>query len=174
MVPTLEKSNEMKTAAFLCLFAFGIAFSGLFAACATSTPREGQTMDLSILQKWSGDYPVAQLDRLPSNQQTSQVGYLGDAETFAKVWHAFQPGRNVPVVDFGKHLVVFSRNVDFYNRTSIFKVTLKDGVAEVLAMETLSAIPIEDKAAMAMAVIPRAGIRFIQARDQRIPVTAAK
>ena len=30
---------------------------------------------------------------------------------------------------------------------SNFKVTLKDGVAEVLAMETMSAIPIEDKVA---------------------------
>jgi hypothetical protein len=164
----------MKTSAFLCLFAFGIVFSGLFAACATSTPREGQTMDLSILQKWSGDYPVAQLDRLPENQRTSHVGYIGDAATFTNVWHAFQPGGNVPEVNFGQHLVVFSRNVNFYNHTAIFKVTLKDGVAEILAMETLSAIPIEDKVAMAMAVIPRTGIRFIQAGDQRIPVKKDK
>ena len=43
-------------------------------------------------------------------------------------------------MDFGKHVVVFHRNVAFYTRTRIFKVTLRDGVAEVLAMETMSAM----------------------------------
>jgi hypothetical protein len=42
---------------------------------------------------------------------------------------------------------------------------------EILAMETMSAMPIEDKAAMAMAVIPRAGVRFIRAGEEQIPVT---
>ena len=75
-------------------------------------------------------------------------------------------------MDFGRNFIVFSRNVDFYNRTSIFKVTLKDGVIEVLAMETRSALPIEDKASMAMAVIPRDGVRSIQTGTRRIPVSA--
>jgi hypothetical protein len=87
------------------------------------------------------------------------------------VWQAFKPGEEVPEVDFSKHLVVFSRNVSFYNRTSIAKVTLKDGVADFLAIETLSSMPIEDKAGMAMAVIPRDGVKFIiQAGGAGIPV----
>lgn len=66
--------------------------------------------------------------------------------------------------------MVFSRNVDFYNSTRIFRVTLRDGVAEVLAMETMSARPLEDKAAMSLAVVPRAGVGSLKAGDRRIPI----
>lgn len=128
--------------------------------------------NMTILQRWSGDYPLAQLNRLPDGQRASRVGYIGDAEQFAAVWQAFKPGEKVPEVNFAIHLVVFSRNVDFYNRTSIGKVTLKDDVAEVIAIETMSAMPIEDMVAMALAVIPREGVKFIQAGNERIPVTA--
>jgi hypothetical protein len=135
-----------------------------------ATAQEVQPKDLPILQKWAGDYPVSALPRLPEGQRSSAVGYIGDGETFSTVWQAFETGANVPQVDFSTQLVVFSRNVDFYNRTSIFKITLRDGVAEVLAMETKSAMPIEDKVAMALAVIPRAGIKFIRAGKDRIPL----
>ncbi len=127
-------------------------------------------VDLPVSRKWSGDYPVAQLDRLPESQRRSGAGYLGDEKAFAAVWKVFKPGEPVPDVDFGRNLVVFSRNVVFYNRTSILKVTLKEGVAEILAMETMSALPIEEKVAMALAEIPRAGVRFLQAGEERIPV----
>ncbi len=40
----------------------------------------------------------------------------------------------------------------------------------MLAMETMSAMPIEDKVAMALAVIPRAGVRFIASGNERIGV----
>jgi hypothetical protein len=90
------------------------------------------------------------------------------------VWQALRSGEPVPQVDFARDLVVFARNVEFYNRTSIFKVVLKDGVAEVLAMETMSALPVEDRVAMALAVVPRVGVEFIQAGPARVPVTAGK
>jgi len=61
--------------------------------------------------------------------------------------------------------------VDFYNRISIFKITLKDGVIDILAMETRSALPIEDKVAMVMAVIPLVGVEFIQIGKQQVPVS---
>ena len=60
------------------------------------------------------------------------------------------------------------------NRTSIFKVELRDGSAEILAMETMSALPIEEKVAMAMAVIPREGVTAIQAGTERIDVMPYK
>jgi hypothetical protein len=135
-----------------------------------STPEHNLTKDVSILQAWSGDYPVAQLERLPGGQTQSSVGFVGDEATFAAVWEAFKPGENVPEVDFSQNIVVFTRNVDFYNRTNIFKVTLKNGVAEVLAMETMSALPIEDRAAMALAVIPRAGVEFIRVGTGQVAV----
>jgi hypothetical protein len=136
---------------------------------AQAMAQEVQPKDLPILQTWAGDYPVSELPRLPEGQLSSAVGYIGDAKTFGAVWHAFKPGENVPQVDFSTQLVVFYRNVVFYNRMSIFKITLRDGVAEVLAAETMSARPIEGRVGMAPAVIPREGVKFIQSGKERIP-----
>jgi hypothetical protein len=137
---------------------------------APAMAQEVQPKDLPILQKWTGDYPVSAIPRLPEGQRSSAVGFIGNGETFGAVWDAFEPWEIVPRVNFGTQLVVFSRNVAFYNRTSILKITLRDGVAEVLAAETMSARPIEDKVGMALAVILRAGIKFIQAGKERIPL----
>jgi hypothetical protein len=76
----------------------------------------------------------------------------------------------LPEVDFSRHLVVFVRNVDFYNRTAIGKVMLNAGTVELIAMETLSARPIEDKVAMALTLIPRVGVTSVLAGSERIPV----
>jgi hypothetical protein len=137
-----------------------------------NAPVSISPIDLVIAQSWSGVYPVAELKRLPEGQQKSAVGYLGNTAVFKSVWEIFEPGETAPEIDFSRQLVVFHRNVNYFNRTSIFKVTLNDGVAQVLAMETLSAIPVEDKVAMAMAVIPRANVKFIQTGKTRIPVNA--
>lgn len=142
----------------------------VMAGCSTVPLANAPPAELAIVQSWSGDYPVAELRLLPEGQQQSGAGYLGSAAAFASVWAAFKPGDTVPAVDFGKQVVVFHRNMNYYNRTHIFKVTLKEGVADVLAAETMSAIPITDKVAMALAVIPRAGIKAIQAGTVLIPV----
>jgi hypothetical protein len=86
------------------------------------------------------------------------------------MWQAFKPGEAVPEIDFETTLVVFARNTQFYNRISIGKVNVTNGVAEVLAMETMSAMPIEDELAMSLAVVERRGITAIQAGDQNVPV----
>jgi hypothetical protein len=104
------------------------------------------------------------------DQRNSSIGYIGDAAIFTRVWQAFKPREKMPEVDFNSHLVVFSRNITFYNRTSIAKVILKDGVAEIISVQTRSAMPIEDKVALALAEISRTGIKFIQADTQQIPV----
>lgn len=145
----------------------------VMAGCSNVPVASAPPAELVISQSWSGDLAVAELQRLPAGQRQSAAGYLGSAGDFESVWAAFKPGEALPRVDFGSQIVVFHRNVDFYNRTRIFKVTLSDGVAEVLAMETMSAIPITDKVAMAMAVIPRAGVKAIQAGPARIPVDGA-
>jgi hypothetical protein len=144
----------------------------IITGCATLSAEDSPVNDLTIIDQWSGDFPVADLALLPQRQ--SRAGYIGDQKAFATVWQAFRPGETTPAVDFERHLVVFARNVDFYNRTNILKVTLTDGAVEILAMETMSAMPIEDKVAMAMAVIPRNGVKFIRAGDARIPVTGAR
>ena len=143
----------------------------VMAGCSTVPQTNMPPTELAISQSWSGDYPVAELKRLPPGQHQSSVGYLGSSAAFDPVWAAFKPGEAVPAVDFAKQVVVFHRNVAFYNRTRIFKVTLREGVAEVLATETMSAIPITDKVAMALAVIPRAHVKALQAGTARIPVS---
>ncbi len=154
-----------------CLLAFAVlsTFSSVEGLSAAGIPP----VDLHVLRTWGGDYPVAQLDQLPEGQRRSRIGYLGDEKRFVAVWKALKPGEEVPDVDFGRNLVVFSRNVEFYNRTSIVKVSLKGGVAEILAMETMSARPVEEKVAMALAEIPRAGVRFLQAGGERVPVSGS-
>lgn len=141
---------------------FLVAGFGYMAACAPVVVPSSEPRDLKPSAAWSGDYPVAALGQLPAGQQQNRVGYIGDADTFATVWQNFMPGKALPAIDFGQDLVVFSRNLVYYNRTRIFQVTLTDGVAEVLAMETMSAMPVEEQAAMAMAVIPRRGVKAIR------------
>jgi len=128
------------------------------------------TGEADILQSWQGDYPVAALDRLPRGRHSQAIGIIADADAFENVWNAFKPGQDRPAIDFGRHLVIFARNTQFYNRTAIIKVKVKSGVAEVMAMETLSALPIEEKVAMSMAVVAREGITAIQAGETIIPI----
>jgi hypothetical protein len=149
------------------------------AACVSTTPdgkiiKESEKEvidDVEIIQNWSGDFPVAKLDMLPDGQERLPAGYIGDAATFKEVWSVFSPATPVPEVDFGDHMVVFGRNTQYYNRTTIFKVTLtNEGVAEILAMATMTSTPIQDKVAMSLAIIPRTGIKYIFTAGNRLPV----
>jgi hypothetical protein len=131
-------------------------------ACTPTAVQSSEPRDVNLGAAWSGDYPVAALGELPAKQRQNRVGYISDAATLAGVWRHFMPGQALPAVDFDKELVVFSRNLEYYNRTRVFKVTLAAGVAEIIAMETMSAIPVDDKVAMALAVIPRSGIKAVR------------
>lgn len=147
----------------------GLAFCG----CAShEAAKPSGPVDLAIQEQWVGDFPITALNQFPADQRKNQNGSIGEAKTFAAIWTSFQPGTPLPSVDFSKDLVLFTRNVQFFNRTRIGRVKLTDGVAELLAMETMSARPIEDKVAMALAVVPRGGIRFVESGGQRIPVSA--
>jgi len=126
--------------------------------------------EAEILQSWQGDYPVDKLQLLPEKQREQAIGFIDNAEIFAGVWKAFMQGEAVPEIDFKINLVLFARNTQFFNRTRISKVNVKSGVAEVLAMETRSAMPIEDKVAMSLVVVAKQGITAIQSDDQIIPI----
>lgn len=144
-----------------------VIFCVALSACAHGVAQNTEPRDLDVRRSWSGDYPVAALDQLPAGQQQNRVGYLGDAASFARVWQNFLPSEALPEIDFNRELVVFSRNVDFYNRTNIFKVTVTAGVVDILAMETMSARPIEAQVAMALAVVARDGIKAIRIDETR-------
>ena len=159
-------------------FIFGIILLLIMAGCCQrGTGREDQrvrfvpfTGEAQILQSWQGDYPVSRLDQFPPKQRERGVGFFNSPETFKNVWENFNPGKALPEIDFSRHLVIFSRNREYYNRIKIGKVDVKDGVAEVLAMETMSAIPIEDKFAISIAVVFRQGIIALKSGEEIIPV----
>jgi hypothetical protein len=142
----------------------------LSGCCSKTATVNTEPIDIALLESWSGEYPVSEISRLPGGQQDMAAGYISNTETFNAIWRAFMPKEVLPVIDFSKNIVVFSRNTQFYNRTSILKVTLQGGTAEIIAMETMSALPIEEKVAMAMAVIPRDGVMAIQAGSEKIKV----
>ena len=70
--------------------------------------------------------------------------------------------------------VIFAKNTQFYNRIRIGKVNVTKGVAEVLAMETLSARPIENKVAMSLVLLSRQGITGIRSGDEIIQINKSK
>lgn len=127
--------------------------------------------EAEILQSWHGDYPVAHLKLMPEKQREQVVGFIDDVETFEDVWRAFKPGEDVPEIDFKANIVLFARNTHFYNRISIGKVNVTNGVAEVLAMETMSAMPIEDKVAISLVVVPRKDIKSIRTADGLVAIS---
>ena len=127
-----------------------------------SQPLDGEA---KILQSWQGDYPVDKLNLLSEDQSEQAVGFIDAAEIFENVWKAFKPGEAVPNIDFKANMVLFARNTQFYNRIRISKVNVKNGIAEVLAMETMSAAPIEGKVAMSMVVVQRKDIKSIRTTD---------
>ena len=172
----LIKTYARKASLYLCI---SVALFLLFGmSCTHSTdktepppqPVSETKTEVVIKQSWRGDYPVDQLEVLSENAEQKGKGYIGDPKMFSAVWAAFKPGESEPDIDFDDNLVIFVRNIQYYNRISIGKVFLKNGVAEVIAMETLSARPIEEKVAMSLAVISREGVHGIQTRDGVIKV----
>jgi hypothetical protein len=163
------RGDHMKLFSLILSFALTLGIAGLWN-CPVDAFQDAPGKDITILKQWNGDYPVAKLNLLPENQRQSPTGFLDHAEVFVPVWQVFKPNDAMPDVDFEQNLVVFHRNTEYYNSTNIFKVQLSDGIAQVMAMETLSATPVEDKVAMAMAVIPRAGITAILAGEEKLAV----
>ncbi len=146
---------------------------GIYFGCGTSNYGTAETGnqptgisgEIKILQSWQGDYPVDQLKLLPEKQREQPVGIIDDVKTFGNVWTAFKPGEAVPEINFNANLVLFARNTQFYNRISISKVNVTNGLAEVLSMETMSSMPIEDKVAMSLVVVSREGIKGLKTGD---------
>ena len=126
--------------------------------------------DVKILQSWQGNYPVNQLNLLPEGQHEQSIGYLNSSELFSAIWYHFKPGEDTPVIDFKTHLVLFVRNTIYYNRISIGKISVSNGVLDVLAMETMSAMPIEEYVAFSLAVIPHKGIIAINVGEKKVSI----
>ena len=125
---------------------------------------------LPIIGRWSGDYPIAQIDRLREWHAQAHAGYIGDEAGFGAFWQVFKQGTAVPRVDFSKNLVVFVIGNEKYKQIVIDKVTLKDNVAEMVADGYMSGQSHEDSLAAALAVIPRAGVKFVRLEREQAAV----
>jgi len=144
--------------------------AGRYLKEGSCNQKTGSPAHADIISSWQGDYPTDKLHLLPGNQQDLPVGYFSDSVTFSSAWAVFQPGKEAPDVDFKTHVVIFVRNTQFYNRISIGQIMIKEGIADVLAMETMTAMPIEEKVAMSMALVSRAGITAINSGDKTIQI----
>jgi hypothetical protein len=138
---------------------------------ADALGRHSEPREAEILQSWQGNFTVAQLKLLREKQREMAVGFINDTKTFEAVWNAFKPREAVPEIDFKTDLVLFVRNTQFYNRISIAKGSVTEGVADLLAMETMSAMPITDKVGMSMVVISRKGIKSIRTPDGLVVIS---
>ncbi len=155
---------------FVLLMVFAIACSAIVNNKSGVNNDPMSMATIPITNQWNGEYPVTQLDRLPEGQRNTPAGYIDDPAIFRAAWQALKFTEVPPEIDFDHHMVIFVRNVTFFNRLRIFKVSLTDGIADIMAMETRSALPIEDKVAMALAAIPKKGIRAIRSGNLLVPV----
>lgn len=154
---------------YVTTFILALLF-GCMGAVEKAHHQQVITSEAEILQSWQGDYPIVQLKLLPEEQREQPVGYIDDANIFGKVWKAFKPGEEVPEINFKSNLVLYARNTQFYNHIRIGKVNVKKGIAEVISMETLSALPIEDRVAISLVEVHGKGITAIQSGDEVISV----
>ncbi|MDX2495500.1 MAG: hypothetical protein QNK27_11110, partial [Desulfuromusa sp.] len=165
-------SIEMNSSLYRLLYVAGLLLALLLAWVQVAAAAQAiNERDIPILQGWRGDFPVSELGLLPEGQRELPIGYLKNRKVFTEVWQTFKPEEEIPEIDFGNYLVLFARNVNFYNRVSIAKVVLRDTTAEVLIRETMSALPIESKVAMALAIIPSDGIKFLQSGHGPVAVS---
>jgi len=163
------KRTSLLLTVFTLVMLFGCSNSDT-RAVERADHAQAAGSEAKILQAWQGDYPVAKLKLLPEKQREQAVGFIADAKTFEDVWKAFKPEEAVPEIDFRTNIILFTRNTQFYNRISIGKVNVKNGVAKVLAMETMSAMPIEDKVAISLVAVPQRGITAVHSSDKNIPI----
>jgi inhibitor of cysteine peptidase len=147
-----------------------LVLAGIGLVLAAGPALDVRPQEAKILQQWQGPYPANQVNLLPDGQRDAGTGFIADAKVFAAVWKAWKGAEKLPEIDFQKNLVVFARNVQYLNMIRIGGVMLKDGVADVVAMEAMTANPIEDKLNMSAAVIAREGVKAVRAGVAPVPV----
>ncbi len=157
--------------AFLILSALSFSSEAGVKKQKIDSNSSAQNQDaLPIFNRWNGDYPRAQLDHFKEGHTQLHGGYLGDEVAFSSFWKNFKPGTAVPQVNFNENLVVFVRGDESYRQMFIAKVALKQNIAEVVAAGNRSGPAPEDSFAMALAVIPRAGVKFVRVGNEQITV----
>ncbi|MGD9303228.1 MAG: hypothetical protein PVF79_03130, partial [Desulfobacterales bacterium] len=116
--------NSLKPLVFTAVLfmAFVIAATAIAENGGDGDNGPSAAATLPIINHWIGEYPVARLDRLPEAQRDTPIGFINDPDIFRAVWQAFKPKAELPKLDFDHNMVIFIRNVRFFNRTRILKV----------------------------------------------------
>ena len=143
------------------------------SACVTATNDVSKELagPVPILGTLSGDFPVSALEMLPDGQQDQSVGYLRSQKQLDTVLQSIQVGdRTFPSVDFSSQIVLYTRNTVFYNRLSIGQVLREGETLTIVAMETMSAMPITDKVAISLVTIERDGAKFLDAGGLKVTI----
>lgn len=115
-------------------------------------------ISVKIEKKWAGSLPVKSLKLFPEKQRKSRLAYVSSEKQWEALWKAAGFEEKLPKVDFEKSLVVVAKNVRSLNRISVNSASLDNGILRVLALETRTARPIQDKVYCSILVVPRKGI----------------
>jgi hypothetical protein len=144
--------------------------AGLSNSDKSSDSEKKKQGYLPILDRWSGDYPAADLHRLMEREDPSNGGYIGNEAAFVSFWNVFRRSSPVPAIDFDKNMVVFVIGERNWRQMFVAKATLKEGTAEIVADGYKSGFFSEDRVPIALAVIPRAGVQFVRVGKNLIAV----
>lgn len=125
---------------------------------------------LPILDRWNGYYPIFQQERFEEWHATPHGGCFFEEAVFASFWGVFREGEKVPPIDFDKNMVVFVGGDGSSPPMIITKISIKDGIAEVLADRCPPGSTHEEGLPMALAEIPRAAVKLIRNGQQQIAV----
>jgi hypothetical protein len=154
----------------LLAFLLSAALALPAGAAGKGAPMVPQAPFLKIAASWSGEASADELAALPQWRPQLRGGCLGDEAAFAAFWQVFKPGAIAPRVDFGRNMAVFVTRDSAYAQLAIVKVTLKDEAAEVVASGHRSGPARAERMSVAVAVIPRAGVRFLRVDGEQAPV----
>jgi len=122
---------------------------------------QAQTM-LPVIERWSGQYPVSELHRMPEEQMINGTGFVNNTAAWNEIWHGANQS-DAPAVDFHVEIVCFAHNVEFLNIVHVTAGTVDDeGVVDVLAMQTKTARPIDDFVYWSAGTIPIAGLTHLR------------
>lgn len=150
-----------------CAFAAEAGAKNPFKSLTVAREKEEY---LPIQNRWGGYYPISQLGRFDEWHATPRGGCFFAGAMFASFWRVFKEEKTVPSVDFAKNMVVFVGGEGPHQQIVITKISIKEGVAEVGAAMRSSGSTHEDGWALALAVVPRDGVKLVRIGQQQIVV----
>lgn len=167
----------MKKLAWVLLACGSVLISGCFGSKIEARP-DGLVAQIgpeSIIG-WTGDMPVAEMEKLPGRFFYKGIGVITDEKDFIRLWDAFTAEKPQirPSVDFSQAIVILAYDDHYYNTCRIIGVDVKGGIANPVILKTRTSLSIQKTYFLAMAVIPRDGIIAVATNDRTLRVPEVK